>query len=401
MAFRKRNIALSRPGDGQKNPDSPSSPSAAAPAPPTPGVRPSPIDGRPTISTGSPSLDGILAGHAGLPLGNSILIEESGTTDYAGALLRFYAAEGVVQGHRVHVVGMGEGWGRELPGLSESRDEVKRAESEKMKMKIAWRYEGLGKFDNARGAPAPNRGGVVVVQAQSGDGGEGGPAVFCHVFDLAKRLALPVGGAVNYIYIPRSGGVAPSPFVLILRNIQRQLAASAPGSVHRVVIPSLLSPALYPSDCARPESILQFLHALRALLRQYPTRLTAISTLPLSLYPRSTGLVRWMEIFSDGVIELSPFPYDPSQALSTSGATTQQEERPQGMLAVHKLPVFHERGGGGSMEGLGEDLAFTLSRRKFVIAKFSLPPVEGDHEAQEAAAQSAGGKMPSKKELEF
>jgi elongator complex protein 4 len=117
-------------------------------------VRPSPIDGRPTTSTGTPSLDGILAGHAGLPLGNSILIEESGTTDYAGALLRFYAAEGVVQGHKVHVVGMGEVWGRELPGISEDKGGEKRRESKERaeKMKIAWRYEGLGQFESARGA---------------------------------------------------------------------------------------------------------------------------------------------------------------------------------------------------------------------------------------------------------
>lgn len=154
MAFRKRNIALSRaPVDGDASPSVPSPP-AAPPAPTPTGVRPSPIDGRPTTSTGTPSLDGILAGHAGLPLGNSILIEESGTTDYTGALLRFYAAEGVVQGHKVHVVGMGEVWGRELPGISEGKGEEKRRESKERaeKMKIAWRYEGLGQFESARGA---------------------------------------------------------------------------------------------------------------------------------------------------------------------------------------------------------------------------------------------------------
>lgn len=153
MAFRKRNTALSRGPVGEHASNRPSVPSVAPPTPTVPGVRPSPIDGRPTTSTGTPSLDGILAGHAGLPLGNSILIEESGTTDYAGALLRFYAAEGVVQGHRVHVVGMGEVWGRELPGISEGRDDKRKEGKERAeKMKIAWRYEGLGQFESARGA---------------------------------------------------------------------------------------------------------------------------------------------------------------------------------------------------------------------------------------------------------
>lgn len=52
---------------------------------------------------------------------------------------------------------------------------------------------------------------------------------------------------------------------------------------------------------------------------------------------------------------------------------------------IHRLPVFHERGGGGSdgkSGGVGDDLAFTVSRRKFVIKPFSLPPVDGDTEAQ-------------------
>lgn len=146
MAFRKRNIALSRPPSSS---DTRASPSLPAPTPP--GVRPSPIDGRPTTSTGTPSLDGILAGHAGLPLGTAVLVEESGTTDYAGALLRFFAAEGVVQGHRVHVVGLGEAWGRELPGLAEG-EERREGRERAQKMKIAWRYEGLGQFESARGA---------------------------------------------------------------------------------------------------------------------------------------------------------------------------------------------------------------------------------------------------------
>ncbi|KAF1943074.1 paxneb superfamily protein-like protein [Clathrospora elynae] len=398
MAFRKRNTALSRAPAGEDASNTPSTPSIAPPAPTPPGVRPSPIDGRPTTSTGSPSLDGLLAGHAGLPLGNSILIEESGTTDYAGALLRFYAAEGVVQGHSVHVVGMGEVWGRELPGISEDKsDRQKEGKERAEKMKIAWRYEGLGQFESARGSPGAQR------TAGQGESAVEEPTIFCHTFDLAKRLSLPVGTAINYVPIPRLTGPYASPFPSILQNIQRQLASTRSHTIHRVVIPSLLSPALYPSSSAHPTAILQFLHALRALLRQYPTRLTAILTLPLSLFPRSSGLVRWMEILSDGVLELSPFPYSHMQALAQSAGTTKDEERPQGMLAVHKLPVFHEKGGGGGAEHLGEDMAFTLSRRKFVIAKFSLPPMEGDTEAQEEAVREAAGAsaMPSRKELEF
>jgi len=54
-----------------------------------------------------------------------------------------------VQGQRVHVVGVEEGWGRELPGavaLEAGRGEQGGGE----KMKIAWRYEGLGEFGEGR-----------------------------------------------------------------------------------------------------------------------------------------------------------------------------------------------------------------------------------------------------------
>lgn len=126
-----------------------------------PGIRPSPLDGRPITSTGTATLDGLLAGHGGLPLGASVVLEEGGTTDYAGAVLRFYAAEGAVQGQSMWVVGVGEEWGRGLPGLAQGdgargkgrgaregmvdkldRGELERERTEE-RMKIAWRYETL------------------------------------------------------------------------------------------------------------------------------------------------------------------------------------------------------------------------------------------------------------------
>lgn len=117
-----------------------------------PGTRPSPHDGRLTTSTGTLSLDQLLAGHAGLPVGTSLLLEESGTTDFGGILLRYFAAEGLVQGHSVHVLGFGDHWRRELPGLAaEGRSkESKSSGASGSKMKIAWRYETLG----SRAAPS-------------------------------------------------------------------------------------------------------------------------------------------------------------------------------------------------------------------------------------------------------
>ena len=124
--------------------------------------------------------------------------------------------------------------------------------------------------------------------------------------------------------------------------------------------------------------------------------MTAMITLPLSLYPRSTGLVRWAELLCDGVLELTPFPHSSDASSAATGAATAQEEPPQGMFKIHRLPVFHERGGGADSNMI-EDWAFTLSRKKFSIKPFHLPPVEGDTEAQQHDHSSGV----SKADLEF
>lgn len=137
MSFRKRNVVIGSSG---------TSPVVRQEKALAPGTRPSPLDGRLTTSTGTQSLDQLLAGHAGMPMGTSILVEETGTTDFGGILLRYYAAEGLVQGHHVHLLGYGDSWRRELPGLK-SPSSLKGGKSESAsdnKMKIAWRYETLG-----------------------------------------------------------------------------------------------------------------------------------------------------------------------------------------------------------------------------------------------------------------
>lgn len=109
-----------------------------------------------------------------------------------------------------------------------------------------------------------------------------------------------------------------------------------------------------------------------------------------------------MELLSDGVLELAPFPSTAVATKSTPGAATAQEEPPQGMLKIHRLPIFHEKGGGGGeASGFGDDLAFTLSRRKgLVIKPFSLPPIHGDSGAQQGGLESDHGKA-TKVDIEF
>lgn len=227
-------------------------------------------------------------------------------------------------------------------------------------------------------SPAP-----IIDRAQQAQSGVTTPeAPFCHNFDLTKRLVIPQDARIIHIAV-NSG---PDPFKDILKRLEQSLQNSSAESIHRLVIPSILSPALYPSHASQPENIIRFLRSLRTLLKQHPTKLTAMLTLPLELYPRPSALIRWAETLTDAVIELTPFPHlmDDSTTTTTSTDPKTTDDQPQGMLNVHKLPIISERGEGGAgpANSIGADLAFTVSRRRFAIEPFSLPPVEGEREAQ-------------------
>ncbi|KAG7043795.1 elongator complex protein 4 [Colletotrichum scovillei] len=380
MSFRKKNVVLGPTTRGPVREPIPPKQEALPPV----GTRSSPLDGRPTTSTGTASLDQLLAGHAGLPLGYSILVEESGTTDFSGVLLRYYAAEGLVQGQQVHVLGPTDAWRGELPGLGKASGSSKKksASASDEKMKIAWRYESLG--NNA--GPRTNNSGPA-----------GTAEVFCHSFDLGKRLqpsdikgelhATPSTAAMSWLQ--PSGSGSSSPLDTFISNVSAKLKASPPGAIHRIVVPSLLSPALYGSSVCRPADALQFLHKLRALLRQHEGSLTAMISLSTSLFPRSTGFTRWMELLCDGVLEMLPLPrkvhIEPN---------TKSEDVVQGMLKVHSLPVYHERGGGIEGQSSREDLSFRMSSSSGLIVKpYVLPPLldEGDG-GQGAKAEGKKGE---------
>jgi elongator complex protein 4 len=174
-----------------------------------------------------------------------------------------------------------------------------------------------------------------------------------------------------------------SPLKLFLGDVDAKIVNSPAEWIHRIMVPNMLSPTLYSGAQCRPEEALQFLHGLRALLRRHATKVTAMITLPVALYPRSSGLTRWMEILSDGVLELVPLSLGAVHAPPPSERSdSKSEEQTQGLLRVHSLPIFHEKGGGGSDGHAREDMSFSLSRTKGLIIKpFSLPPL-GEDETQ-------------------
>ncbi|KAG5950340.1 hypothetical protein E4U57_007836 [Claviceps arundinis] len=348
MSFRKRNMLIH--GSGVLSASRPDQDSLQ-------GTRPSPLDGRLTTSTGTASLDYLLVGHSGMPLGSSLLIEESGTTDFGGVILRYFAGEGLVQGHDVHVLGVGDSWRREIPGLREDRDRANvQVAPDLRKMKIAWRYDSLGS------------------QASTSDKlAVGGASTFCHSFDLTKNLdpRSTRGRLITYPDVEVSNHNVPNVFFNILLRLRAKLHAS-PSSIHRVIVPSLLSPASYPMEGCKPQDVLQFLHSLRSLLRQFPTRLVILVTLPSSLHPRTAGLCKWIELMFDGVLELVPL----SKSIGVADISGLESNKGQGLVRVHAMPVFHERGGGLKGSWNREDMSFKLSASSGIsIIPFSLPPV--------------------------
>ena len=161
-----------------------------------PTIRPSTITSQPSTSTGIPDLDKILL-HLGLPLGSFLVVEESGTTDFASVISRSFASQGVVHSRldkdivhsHVIAVGVPPQWALELPGIYKgSTKEQKRAavaaneskisvsnlaeptSGRSNDMRIAWRY-GLNKEKQQSSTEPENE-------------------TFANQFDLTQKLNL-------------------------------------------------------------------------------------------------------------------------------------------------------------------------------------------------------------------
>lgn len=113
-------------------------------------------------------------------------------------------------------------------------------------------------------------------------------------------------------------------------------------------------------------------------------------TLPVSLFPRTSGLTRWIELLSDGVLEMIPLPPKLGAAPSPSSSTSKVQDQSQGILRVHSLPIFHEKGGGGAENNhFREDLSFHMSSTKgLVIQPYVLPPLEEEDTKDKSPAST-------------
>jgi elongator complex protein 4 len=366
MSFRKRATPLSNTSKQPSVSSSATGSNAQSSLGSYPGIRSHPALSLLTTSTGTSSLDNLLNLSGGLALGHSLAIFEHGTTDYAGALLRCFASQGVVLGQKVFI-GALEAWGTNLPGVKAEKEkskarvagsigkEVERGE----RMKIAWRYERLGLEDgDAKLSTTP----------------------FSHNFDLMTKLERPAK-SLEVTYLP----TRPLPTLDLVVSYLKENT----GTPVRLVLPSLLSPLLYPPQAS--QNLLPYLHQLRSLLRAHENLVVIISW-PLELYHQSSTLTRWLERLVDGVVTLEAFPHGfsfDSEVMDDS--KRKEEDTLQGFLRVRKLPAITERGIG---IGSGDEMMFSMSKRSFTIRPYNLPPLDGGAEEKEEDQMK-------KSELEF
>ena len=345
---------------------------------------------------------------SGLPLSSSLLIEEHGTGNYAGVLLRQYVAEGVVQGHRIWIGGVGETWWRGIPGLSrrvEQRGETDSVTREvEEKMKIAWRY-GVGdavKQQLQRGDTT--RGGTIT------EDGTMGTAGFCHIFDIQEQMTLPPKNQVHFSPLPSSTTTPhPSnpdqsdPFSPLLLSLRAFLTHTPATQPTRLVLPDFLNPLLYNPTSSQPQHVLRFVHSVTAMLVQQPycTMLVSLST---SFYAREGGLTGWLEHLCSHVVQLCPLQQNPAeQGRSQNTPAAVAGKQPQGLVKVWK----------GGLRG--REMAYRVGRRGMVLEEWSLPPLEEEAprvrqgfviETEEGREKHVGGRKSfvsgvSAKELEF
>ncbi|PHH79981.1 hypothetical protein CDD80_3266 [Ophiocordyceps camponoti-rufipedis] len=318
-------------------------------------------------STGTPSLDQILSSQSGLPLGSSLLVEETGTTDHSGTLSRYFAAEGLVQGHEIHSHGLGD-FLNHLPGLVD-KAKSKRPPHDtgtREKMKIAWRYE------------IPGRASCLASDVNETS------KPFCHSFDLSKRLDKSAMRGLIRTSCPGDLADNGAQFSLkdFLITVESRLSSSPKQSIHRILIPNFLSPTVYGSASFEPSKVLSFLHGLRGLLRRYSTRATALVSLPISMFSEVSGVIKWMELLFDGVIKIDALPGD--RQSHPSGDKT------QGILQVRKLPVFHETGGGHESSCMEQRLVIKTTTCGLNIEEFSLPPITAGEDSEDVPRANNG-----------
>lgn len=348
-----------------------------------PGIKPSPATSQPTTSTGSHDFD-LLLGHTGLPLGQSLLVEEEGTTEFALMLSKLFGAQGIAHnrlekplGDNTHIIVITNNPSliKEFPGLYKGNNrETKRskidAESQKISvenlshsrgrlsrsddLKIAWRYS-LGdhhkKADEKAGSP--------------------NTSTYNNQFDITTRL-LPTPTNLEVTVLSPTQQTVQA----LLQRLDHTLQQHSDKLV-RIIWPSILHPAMYPPRMFIPSEILGLTYGIRALLKKHHSHCVLFATISKPVI--SPALRTQLYNLHDGVITIDPFAQDMLDFLERS-YKSQPNKVHHGLIHVLKLPIFSER---GEMKATHAEWSFKNSRKRFHIEEWSIPVEEDSQDVNE------------------
>lgn len=358
-----------------------------------PGVRPSPASSQKTTSTGCSHLDRVL-GHMGLPLGNSMIVEEQGTTEFSSVLCKLFAAQGIMHNRaeslsshsdntHLCVVSSNHGFSKDLPGTYKgSSKEIKKSKIAKEQskvtvqnlseqaipsrykdLKIAWRYK-LGEEKEREESHSESA------------TPENEYKEYNHQFDITSRLMpAPTSSEISF--------VSPNqPIQRILLQLE-QIIQKHDKKLIRLIIPSLLHPAMYPPDSFRLSGIVPLMHGLRSLVKKYESRCVLIATVSTDIVDEL--VMAQIEATFDSVINLEPFSQEMLQFLEKA-YKSQPNKVQHGLLHIAKLPVFSDR---GEMHVMRSHYAFKNSRKKFEIEEWGIPVGDVDDSSNDQSGSSA------------
>ena len=363
-----------------------------------PGIRPSPATSQPTTSTGCQDLDRIL-GHMGLPLGQTLLVQEQGTTDFSSVLVKSFAAQGVIHNRteasnaflngntHLVVLTLNQQFAKELPGVYKgSRKDVKRSkvslaeskvtvqnmletskaqpkvvDSAPQDLKIAWRY---GLNDDA---------------ARSGKRTESELETYpnySHAFDITSRLVPAPTSAELTLISPAQ------PFHIILAQLQAVFKKHEKKLI-RVLLPNFMHPVMYPPEYSQLTVMLPLLHGIRSVIKKHSERAVLLTTVSSELYSKSgSQLLVAMENMFDSVVNLEPFPQEMLQFLERA-YKSQPTKVQHGLVHLLKIPILSEK---GEMHIMRSEYAFRNGKKKFEIEPWGIPI--DDSEVQDSATSS-------------
>ncbi|XP_042892285.1 elongator complex protein 4-like [Penaeus japonicus] len=355
-----------------------------------PGTRPSLHNSQLLISTGLPSLDYLLGG--GLPVGSLLIVEEDRYDVYSKLFLKYFLAEGVMNGHMTTVGSLDlnpQSIMADLPSSGDTNPEDTTVDMTDKQMTIAWRYQNQ---KSQSSSISSNR--------------------FGHNYDLTKVMNSSLIDKVDMeLWDGKNTGegkgmIKNKYYWSLLQLIKRRIESGnlstsfnkAKTNVMRIALHSLGSPLWgwefnqHEKD-HQWESLTAFIYMLRALVRSSFS--IGMVTIPSHLF-LDPALMSRLTTLGDFVVRLESFQ-------GSEKETNPVFKDYHGLFHIVKLSALNSL-----VPPLldSTDWVFRLKRRSLTIERLHLPPELSEtvsRDQEEAVARSGpactGGKLP--KHLDF